>query len=61
MRKSLTTKATAVIATAAMLTSMAGCGSQEAAPASTDTQQPAETTTETAEAPAAEAAETTAE
>ena len=50
MRKSLTTKATAAIAAAAMLTSMAGCGAQEA-PASTDTQQPAETTaTETAEA-----------
>ncbi len=54
MRKSLTTKATAAIAAAAMLTSMAGCGA-ETAPASTDTQQPAETTTETAEAPAAEA------
>ena len=38
MRKSLTTKATAAIAAAAMLTSMAGCGA-ETAPASTDTQQ----------------------
>ena len=36
MRKSLTTKATAAIAAAAMLTSMAGCGASEA-PASTDT------------------------
>jgi hypothetical protein len=58
MRKSLTTKATAVIATAAMLTSMAGCGAQEAAPASTDTQQPAETAAET---PADTATETAAE
>ena len=57
MRKSLTTKATAAIAAAAMLTSMAGCGA-ETAPASTDTQQPAETTTETAE-PAATAEATT--
>ena len=55
MRKSLTTKATAVIATAAMLTSMAGCGAQEAAPASTDTQQPAETAAETPAETAAEA------
>lgn len=54
MRKSLTTKATAAIAAAAMLTSMAGCGA-ETAPASTDTQQPAETTTETAETATAEA------
>ena len=59
MRKSLTTKATAAIAAAAMLTSMAGCGASEA-PASTDTQQPAETTTETAEA-TTETAEATTE
>ncbi len=59
MRKSLTTKATAVIATAAMLTSMAGCGSQEAAPASTDTQQPAETTETTTTESAETATETT--
>ena len=52
MRKSLTTKATAAIAAAAMLTSMAGCGAQTEAPASTDSQQPAETTTETATAEA---------
>ncbi len=59
MRKSLTTKATAVIATAAMLTSMAGCGASNEAPASTDTQAPA---TETAtEAPAAETATETTE
>ena len=60
MRKSLTTKATAAIAAAAMLTSMAGCGA-ETAPASTDTQQPAETTTETAETATAEATEAPAE
>ena len=43
MRKSLTTKATAAIAAAAMLTSMAGCGASNEAPASTDTQAPATT------------------
>ena len=47
MRKSLTNKATAVITMAAMLFSMAACGSQEAAPAATDNAQP-EASTETA-------------
>ncbi|MBP3197448.1 MAG: extracellular solute-binding protein [Butyrivibrio sp.] len=55
MRKSLTTKATAAIAAAAMLTSMAGCGSSTEAPATTDTQQSAETTETTTEASVAEA------
>ena len=60
MRKSLTTKATAAIAAAAMLTSMAGCGASNEAPASTDTQAPATTETAT-EAPAAETATETTE
>lgn len=47
MRKSLTNKATAIITMAAMLFSMAACGSQEAAPAATDNAQP-EASTETA-------------
>ncbi|WP_022772454.1 extracellular solute-binding protein [Butyrivibrio sp. AE2015] len=60
MRKSLTNKATAVITMAAMLFSMAACGSQEAAPAATDTAQPeANTETATAEATTEAAAEAT--
>ena len=55
MRKSLTTKATAAIAAAAMLTSMAGCGSSTEAPATTDTQQSAETTETTTETATTEA------
>lgn len=60
MRKSLTNKATAVITMAAMLFSMAACGSQEAAPAATDNAQPeANTETATAEATTEAAAEAT--
>ena len=60
MRKSLTNKATAVITMAAMLFSMAACGSQEAAPATTDSAQPeANTETATAETTTEAAAEAT--
>jgi ABC-type glycerol-3-phosphate transport system substrate-binding protein len=64
MRKSLTNKATAIITMAAMLFSMAACGSQEAAPATTDSAQPeakTETETATAEATTEAAAEATEE
>lgn len=55
MRKSLTTKATAVITMAAMLTSMAACGANESAPA--DNTQPESSADASAETAAAEASE----
>ena len=55
MRKSLTTKATAVITMAAMLTSMAACGANESAPA--DNTQPEASTDASVETAAADASE----
>ena len=61
MRKSLTNKATAVITMAAMLFSMAACGSESAPAADTATPENTESTSATAEASTTEAAEETAE